>query len=340
MTKAAGRTRLAISLGLLLTFGAFPIAAAAEGGPPVWGIRPADGGPVLAVSGQPGDVIDTALVASNSTDSPIALTLSTVGPQACWRGGFCFPADTADKSDAAAWLDFDDLPLVLEPGIALDIPLRISIPSDALPGVHAFGLVASLPPETAEQSGMQIRIVSRVGVRAIVTVGEPVPSCGFRVDGLAAAFSASGQWSMTLAGTNGGGMPWQGRGTLVLDTPQPQTFALDYGAVCSWCRVFYDLPTAAPPAGDYQAVVRLTDDGECRTDWQGVVAVVASESQQAQATRTQSVMAEVSAWLAMHAGTWLLVFGILCAAAAAAIVVWLIIIKRARREGGGRRRVW
>ena len=92
-------------------------------------------------------------------------------------------------NDLGSWITTDVAELRLEPGSRATVPFTILIPSDASPGDHAAGVLASTLT-TGETDGSAVVLDQRVGARINLRVSGAVAP-GFETEGLVSSFSPS-----------------------------------------------------------------------------------------------------------------------------------------------------
>lgn len=86
------------------------------------------------------------------------------------------------QTDVGAWAHFDQPAVTLGPRTSTEVPLQVTVPTDAVPGDHFGAVVATSEPEQVKGDSA-LRIVKRVAVRMYVTVpGVAVRS--FRIGGI------------------------------------------------------------------------------------------------------------------------------------------------------------
>ena len=92
-------------------------------------------------------------------------------------------------NNLGSWITTDVAELRLDPGSRATVPFTILIPSDASPGDHAAGVLASTLT-TGETEGSAVVLDQRVGARINLRVSGAVAP-GFETEGLVSSFSPS-----------------------------------------------------------------------------------------------------------------------------------------------------
>jgi hypothetical protein len=144
-----------------------------------WGIRPAGpaGGtarPAFSYELSPGEVVDDAVRVSNFSESPLTLRISAHDAFNTDTGGFDLLPAGADSVDAGSWVTLAADEVTIPAGEQLDVPFRVSVPSNAAPGDHAGGVVASMTVEQLGRDGTAVSVDHRVGTRIYVRVSGPI----------------------------------------------------------------------------------------------------------------------------------------------------------------------
>ena len=177
------RTLVALAAVLTLGLALAPVvsASAADAPPSIsWSVQPAsetgrDGRLAFAYGVNPGTEIDDYVVVSNLGSA--AQTFSVYGTDALTQfdtGSFgLLPAATKPK-DAGSWITTKTDQITVEPSQSATIPFRILVPSDATPGDHTAGVIASVStaaPGKKNGIGIDQRVAARVYIRV---AGQPV----------------------------------------------------------------------------------------------------------------------------------------------------------------------
>ncbi|MBC7763394.1 MAG: hypothetical protein H7201_16730 [Candidatus Saccharibacteria bacterium] len=143
--------------------------ATAESSPITWSVKPsADSkGPrsSFEYATDPGtEVNDTVIVINSGT---VAGDFSIYAADAIndrETGDLSLLPQSTKSSDLGSWVTLDLPKLHLEPGTQATIPFKMLIPSDASPGDHSAGIVAS-SMTTGTSKGQSVIIDQRVGAR-------------------------------------------------------------------------------------------------------------------------------------------------------------------------------
>lgn len=158
--------------------GAQPVRAAEEvAASTTWSVAPAspdgpDGRVSFRLELEPGAVHEDHIVVTNFSTHPATFALraadGTLGPD----GVFTVVRRAEASQAAGTWIEVAD-EVTVDGGVSVVVPWRLTVPTDALPGDHPAGIVASLASgadgEIAVDTGVGARVHLRVG-------GDVVPA--------------------------------------------------------------------------------------------------------------------------------------------------------------------
>jgi hypothetical protein len=171
------------------------------------------GGP-LAVTLAAGEVGTTAITLVNRTSDTrfdIRVLAKPIGDDDSADAGSKDAADAAARDGPTDWVTVVDAMNTLEPGASAPVPLRVTVPYDALPGERVVRLVAraerafrvtdNQPTIAAGETSVEFRVVVRGedDARVSVTDARVVESDGKRV--LAVELRNNGDSPARVAGT-------------------------------------------------------------------------------------------------------------------------------------------
>lgn len=169
-------------------------AAVTEDGPVTWSVEPtptSDGGRrAFTYDVDPGTQIQDSFLITNAGDTEAEFIIyATDAFNDPDTGNFSLLEHSATPTDLGAWITTADEKLTIGPGLQATVPFTLLIPSDATPGDHSAGVVASVLTET-QQDGSTVLLEQRVGARMYLTVsGEAVPAV--ELQGLTSSFTPS-----------------------------------------------------------------------------------------------------------------------------------------------------
>lgn len=148
-----------------------------------WGVRPAsadgpDGRDAFVYELDPGESVDDHVSVINLSEGPLTVAVYASDAFTTSDGGFdLLPANEA-PSDVGSWVDLagDDDVVTIPPRSRAELPFRLTVPTNATPGDHAGGIVASLRSVVDADDGSQLLVDDRVGARIYLRVdGEIDP---------------------------------------------------------------------------------------------------------------------------------------------------------------------
>jgi hypothetical protein len=170
-----------------------PVVAGADG-PVTWSVEPmptSEGGRrFFDYAVDPGTQVQDAFLITNGGDTEAEFTIyATDAFNDPATGNFSLLDQQTAPTDLGAWITPANDKLTIGPGLQATVPFDLLIPSDATPGDHSAGIVASVLTE-ATQDGSTVLLEQRVGVRMYLTVsGEP--SASVEVEDLTSSFIPS-----------------------------------------------------------------------------------------------------------------------------------------------------
>lgn len=198
MRTLVASTSAAVVLSLALALVGVGAAAAPTGplqraeGDITWSVQPAN-----TVSGtrtqfeystDPGtQVVDYVVVANRGETAAEFAIYATDATNDIETGAFGLLPSDVPPTDIGSWITMDVDSITLQPGQESTIPFNLLIPSDATPGDHVAGIIASITT-TAESDGTTVNLEQRVGARVYLRVsGDVVAST--EISGISAAFT-------------------------------------------------------------------------------------------------------------------------------------------------------
>ena len=134
-------------------------------------------------------IVDSVDVTNSSAVSAEFLIYATDAINEQATGAFSLLKRDVKPTDLGSWVTTKSDRVTIQPKTKATIPFNLLIPSDATPGDHVAGIVASVL-STGTSKGSTVTLEQRVGTRMYLTVsGERVP--GVSVAGVTSGFSAS-----------------------------------------------------------------------------------------------------------------------------------------------------
>lgn len=190
-----------------------------------WGIQPAaaDGAatrPSFAYTLDPGALVEDAVRITNFSDVEVTLRISSHDAFNTASGGFDVLTAVVDSIDVGSWITLATDELTIPARGQIDVPFRTTVPSNATPGDHAGGIVASMLVERVQPDGSTVAVDNRVGARVYVRVTGPerpalvVSALETRFDG-EGVLGTGGAVTVTYTVRNTGNMRLAGEQELV-----------------------------------------------------------------------------------------------------------------------------
>jgi len=150
-----------------------------------FGIGPADakgvdGRPYLNYTTSPGARTTDHVIVRNYGTSPLTLRVYTADATAGANGAIGFAAESNPGRDAHRWITFaggrPSLTLALKPRASQVLPIDVAVPSNATPGDHLAGVLASFTGRVVGKSGQNVNLEQRVALRALFRVSGTIRS--------------------------------------------------------------------------------------------------------------------------------------------------------------------
>lgn len=210
---------VAVLLGLALSLVGVGAVAVPTGPLPMaegdvtWSVQPANTvngtRTQFEYSTDPGTQVVDYIVVSNLGETAAEFAIyATDATNDVDTGAFGLLPSNESPTDLGAWITMDVDSITLQPGQESTIPFNLLIPSDATPGDHVAGIVASITT-TAESEGTTVNLEQRVGARMYLRVAGEVVS-GAEISGITSSFTpelnpfAFGRMSVDYAVRNTG----------------------------------------------------------------------------------------------------------------------------------------
>jgi hypothetical protein len=169
-----------------------PAVAADDPAGVTWGVRTATNAQGadrqnFTYSLAPGGRLDDAIVVTNHDDQAIALDVYAADAFTTESGQLDLVGPEDASTDAGTWIDMNAERIEVPAGASVEVPFSVAVPSNAIPGDHAAGVVTSLVvPGQADG----ITVDRRLGVRVQIRVQGPMQPA-MVVSGLTVAYEPS-----------------------------------------------------------------------------------------------------------------------------------------------------
>ena len=150
-----------------VTFGIGPASAA--------GI---DGRPLLNYTASPGAALTDHVAVVNLSAKPIHVRVYPVDAVPGANGATGYEPAATKPTDAGSWITVHTARpgavMLLRGRATRVIPISVAIPSNASPGDHVAGIIASLTSRITSQSGERVKFEQRVALRTDLRVSGPL----------------------------------------------------------------------------------------------------------------------------------------------------------------------
>lgn len=160
-----------------LAIAVLPTAVAIADEPVTWSVEPtaSAGGPRdrIVVDTPPGVLISDSVEISNRGTTAATFAVYAVDAvNDLDSGAFGLKPRDEPSTDAGSWITLASSEVTLAPGERATVPFQLAVPTDAAPGDHAAGIVASVT--STSDSGQAVNLEQRVGTRVYVAVDGPL----------------------------------------------------------------------------------------------------------------------------------------------------------------------
>ncbi|GAA1528754.1 hypothetical protein GCM10009827_052470 [Dactylosporangium maewongense] len=154
-------------------------AGAREGDGLRWAVTPSgpegpNGRAAYDFEAKPGDVITDMVGVSNLSDAPITFTVYSTDAFTAPDGAFALLTGTTQPNDIGSWTDLTPKSYTVQPKKRADIAFTLRVPTNATPGDHAGGIVASVIERQTNPQGQQVNVDRRIAARMYLRVAGPV----------------------------------------------------------------------------------------------------------------------------------------------------------------------
>jgi hypothetical protein len=199
MQSPTAYVSVAVVLGLALALTGFGAIAAPIGplkqavGDVSWSVQPANTTngtrTQFEYSTDPGTQVVDFVVVSNRGETAAEFAIyATDATNDVKTGAFGLLPSNIAPTDLGAWITMDADTVMLQPGEESTIPFNLLVPSDATPGDHVAGIIASISTVGENGEGATVDLEQRVGARMYLRVaGDVVASA--EISGVTTSFT-------------------------------------------------------------------------------------------------------------------------------------------------------
>lgn len=202
-----------------------PVAAAAEDAPkflaqPAAGSSTEPRGGYFVVAGVPGKTFTERVSLRNDSDGPLDLRLGALDAATAQMGGSSFALESDTPAQMATWITLDKTSVTLAAKASLTVPFRITVPADAVSGVHLAGISVLVPAakDVAVESGTKAGASVTVQSRRVIAVQVNLPGAAdpeLVITGVAPVARPDGLYLQVAVDNKGRGLT-KGEGVVTL----------------------------------------------------------------------------------------------------------------------------
>ena len=166
---------LALALAAVPVFGAGAVESLRTEGEVTWAVEPLptpDGQRrTFEYAVDPGtQIVDSVVITNLGETSAEFLIYATDAINEPDTGAFGLLERDVDPTDVGGWITLASETLTIEPGLQATVPFNLLVPSDAAPGEHVAGIVASVLTIGENEDGSEVTLEQRVGARVYLNV--------------------------------------------------------------------------------------------------------------------------------------------------------------------------
>jgi hypothetical protein len=131
---------------------------------------------------------DSVVITNQGATSAEFLIYATDAVNEVDTGAFSLLKRDETPTDVGGWITTASEKLTIEPGMQAIVPFNLLVPSDATPGDHVAGIVASVLT-SGDTDGAAVVLEQRVGARVYLNVSGPTES-GVELSGVTSGYTA------------------------------------------------------------------------------------------------------------------------------------------------------
>jgi hypothetical protein len=192
-------------------------------------VKSAPGRVAFSYSTKPGvEITDYVDISNHGTQPTTFNVYATDATNDSQTGGFSLLPANKKPTDLGSWITLPINKVTVAPGEAAQIPIQVLVPSDAAPGDHSAGIIASIYRASTAAHGQRIRVEERVAARMYLHIAGPV-SAGVTASGLTSSYTSPIVPFAT--GTNTVNYSVKNTGNLRVDVLQRLTITGPFGIV-------------------------------------------------------------------------------------------------------------
>jgi hypothetical protein len=184
---------LALALAAVPVLGAGAVESLRTEGEVTWAVEPLptpDGQRrTFEYAVDPGtQIVDSVVITNLGETSAEFLIYATDAINEPETGAFGLLERGVDPTDVGGWITLASETLTIEPGQQATVPFNLLVPSDAAPGEHVAGIVASVLTIGENEDGSEVTLEQRVGARVYLNVSGAA-TAGLEIRGITSSYT-------------------------------------------------------------------------------------------------------------------------------------------------------
>lgn len=184
---------LALALAAVPVLGAGAVESLSTEGEVTWSVEPLptpDGQRrTFEYAVDPGtQIVDSVVITNLGETSAEFLIYATDAINEPDTGAFGLLERDAEPTDVGGWITLASETLTIEPGQQATVPFNLLVPSDAAPGEHVAGIVASVLTIGENEDGSEVTLEQRVGARVYLNVSGAA-TAGVEIRGITSSYT-------------------------------------------------------------------------------------------------------------------------------------------------------
>jgi hypothetical protein len=277
---------------------------------PQFGIKPASVGSTttskgyFVLKGQPGETLNDTVVVQNPGTVPVKLQVYPIDATTGQKSGLTYLAQNDPRMDVGSWVILEKESVDILPQQQVQIPFKLNIPKDALPGQHVGGIAVQLAAEPTISENVKSQTGASFGVTTVtraltavqINVGGTADIPSLKIN-QAQITEFNKQPSLTLALQNDGTSLIKPKGevTLTDTTGNPvMTNKLALDTFLPQDSINYPVPGKLPAPGIYKVHASLDFGGSAPAVYDGQVEVKAPPGNAAAPATTPATQASAN----------------------------------------------
>lgn len=194
-----------------------------------WSVQPStakgpDGRDYFVRRAAPGEQLTDHVGVTNLTKAPLTFTVYGTDAFTTADGAFGLLPAAQTATDVGSWIKLAQRTYTVHANTRLDIPFTLAVPTNATPGDHAGGIIASIATAQTTGTGQKMLVDRRIAARVYLTVaGATAPTLS--IDTVRLEYTQSpnpttgGAMTVSYRVTNTGNLRLSGAGSVRVTGP-------------------------------------------------------------------------------------------------------------------------